>query len=161
MIPVTLALKSQTPPRQKLALAGILSLSLIVSIFSIVRFCLNIPKLPHADASWIDAWSCIEHSVSVTVACLASFRVYVIDKRRKTKIASSRGRATNKSNSSSQKGHLPAKVGLSDLRPKWGSSSTETNDKRSMELQLLDTPTPGDQTHAASSPNGGDNRNTT
>lgn len=158
IIPVTLALKSRTPARQKLALAGIFSLSLIVTIFSIIRFSLNAPDRPPAGPSWIDAWSITDHSVSVTVACLASFRVYVIDKRRKSKSASSRGRATNKSNSSLQKGHLPAKVGLSDLRPNWGRTSTETNDIRSMELELLDAPTPGYQTHAARSPNDGDKR---
>ena len=89
VIPVTLALSSRTPARQKLALAGIFSLSLIVTIFSIICFSLNAPDRPPADPSWIGAWSTIEHSVSVTVACLASFRVYVIDKRRKLKSAPS------------------------------------------------------------------------
>ena len=161
VIPVTLALKSPTPARQKLALVGVFSLSLIVTIFSIIRFSLNAPNRPPAGPSWIGAWSFIEHSVSVTVACLASFRVYVVHKRRKSKTASSRGRTKNKSSPSSQKGHLPANFCLSDLQPNWGSSSMGTNNNRSMELQLLDAPTPGNQAHAARSPNDGDNRSTT
>ena len=83
IIPLTLPLKSQIPARQKLALAVEFSLSLIVTIFSIIRFALTSPARGTVAPSWIGAWSSIEQPVSVIVACLASFRVFAIDRRRK------------------------------------------------------------------------------
>ena len=135
LIPVTLALKSsQTLDRHRLLLVALFSSNLIITAFAIIRFSLNAPNHPPSGPSWIDAWSAIEHSVSVTVACLASFRVYVVDKRRK----SASDRAKNKAGSSLERS---GRSGLSDIRPHWGSSSREPKDNGSMELQLLDAPT--------------------
>ena len=148
-IPLTLALKAQIPPRQKLALAGVFSLSLIVTVFSIIRFTLTSPARGTVAPSWIGAWSSIEQSVSVIVACLASFRVLAIDRRRK----SASDRAKNIASSSHERS---GRSGFSDLRPHWGSSSREPKDNGSMELQLLDAPTSKNQTTA---PTAGSGRN--
>ena len=43
IIPLTIALRSQLPQRQKLVLVGVFSLSLIATLFSIIRFALNSP----------------------------------------------------------------------------------------------------------------------
>ncbi|KAM0794895.1 hypothetical protein BDR22DRAFT_637462 [Usnea florida] len=151
LIPVTLALKSsQTLDRQRLFLIALFSSNLIITVFAIIRFSLNAPDRPPSGPSWIDAWSAIEHSVSVTVACLASFRVYVVDKRRK----SASDRAKNKAGSSLEKS---VRSGLSDIRTPWGSSSREPKGNGSMELQLLDAPTSKTQTPA---PTAGSGRNT-
>ena len=40
-----IALKSQIPMGQKFALAGIFSLDLIITVFSIIRFVLNSPTV--------------------------------------------------------------------------------------------------------------------
>ena len=137
IIPLYIALRSQTPLRQKLALAGIFSLSLIITIFSIIRFTLNSPDRGLAGPSWLQAWSIVEQSVSIIVACLASFRVFVIHKRRNSEQSSSRGRAKSKSHSNSQGARLPSvKNGISDLRSHWGNSASRGT--KSMELQLLD-----------------------
>ena len=140
IIPLTLALKVQIPARQKLALAGVFSLGLIVTVFSVIRFALTSPARGTVGPSWIGGWSSIEQSVSVIVACLASFRVLAIDRRRK----SASDRAKNKASSSNERS---GRSGLSDLRPHWGSSSREPKDNGSMELQLLDAPTSKIQTH--------------
>lgn len=139
VIPLTLALKVQIPARQKLALVGVFSLTLIITIISIIRFALTSPARGTVGPSWIGGWSSIESSVSVIVACLASFRVLTIDKRRK----SASDRAKNKVGISFEKS---VRSGLSDLRPHWGSSSREPRDNGSMELQLLDAPTSKTQT---------------
>lgn len=139
VIPLGIALKSQIPSGQKLVLAGVFSLSLIITIFSIIRFSLNSPNRGLAGPSWIQLWSIIEQSVSVTVACLASFRVFVIDKRRKSKKSSSRGHGKDSSSSSSQKVRRPSvKLGFPDLRSHWGRPSVERRENGSMEFQLLD-----------------------
>ena len=77
-----IAMKSQVPMKQKLILITFFSLSLIITIFSIVRFALNSPSRGTAGPSWIQTWSTIEQSVSVSVACLASFRTLVISNSR-------------------------------------------------------------------------------
>ncbi|MCJ1461164.1 hypothetical protein MMC28_011546 [Mycoblastus sanguinarius] len=82
IIPLSIAMKSRVPTKQKLFLVGIFSLSLIITIFSIIRFALNAPTRGTAGPSWIDTWSAVEQSVSVTVACLASFRTLVISNSR-------------------------------------------------------------------------------
>ena len=137
--PLSIALKSQIPRGQKLALAGIFSLSLLITIFSIIRFIFNSPSRRAGGSSWIQAWSSIEQSVSVAVACLASFRIYVIDKRRKSQRSPARSREKEKSSPNSHKFRLPSapRLGLSDLRIYSGNPSTQRDDSGSMELQLL------------------------
>ena len=146
-----IALKSQIPQGQKLALAGIFSMSLIITIFSIIRFTLN--SSGHvASPIRLQVWSTIEQSVSVTVACLASFRVFVINQRRKSEQTPPRGGLKNKSSSSSRRVRLPSvKVGLADLRSQWGNPSIEPRRTESMELQLLDATSVPSPAQAAAS----------
>ena len=133
-----IALKSQIPQGQKLVLAGIFSMSLLITIFSIIRFTLNSPGHGIASPIRLQVWSTIEQSVSVTVACLASFRVFVINQRRKSEQTPPRGCLKNKSSSSSRRVRLPSvKIGLADLRSQGGNPSMEPRTE-SMELQLLD-----------------------
>lgn len=141
MIPLLMILKSQIPVGQKFALAGIFSLSLINTVISIIRFALNTPSRGIVGPIWIQAWSILEQSVSVTVACLASFRLFAVHKRRKSERSSSRGRVKNTSGSGSgsQKLRLAfTKAGFSELRPHWGRPSVQPRDTGSMEFQLLD-----------------------
>ena len=140
IIPLTIALRSQIPPRQKLALVGIFSLSLIVTVFTIIRFVLNAPSRGLADPSWLQTWSTVEQSVSVTVACLASFRVLAIHKRRKPKRSSSGGRMK------------PIKKGFSDLRSPWITTSIEPRRTESMDIQLLDVTSSKIPTEEGTSP---------
>ena len=81
-LPLTLALRSQLPLRQKLALTGVFSLSLLITIIAIIRFSLNRGVvLP----TWITGWSLIEQGVSVCIACLVSFRSLAVSERKGTK----------------------------------------------------------------------------
>ena len=82
MLPLTIALKSQVPTKQKIILSSVFSLSLIITVISIVRFALCSPSRGTAGPSWLQAWSAIEQSVSVSVACLASFRTLIISNGR-------------------------------------------------------------------------------
>ena len=151
ILPLTIAIRSQIPPRQKLALVGIFSLSLIVTVFSIIRFVLNAPSRGVAGPSWLQAWSTVEQSVSVTVACLASFRVLAIHKRRKS---TSRDRMKSSSGSSSQKARFPSiKNGFSDIRSHWSTPSTEPRRTESMDIQLLDVTSSKGLAEDATSPN--------
>ena len=140
IIPLTIALRSQIPPKQKLALVGIFSLGLIITVFSIIRFILNSPTRGVAGPSWLQAWSTVEQSVSVTVAYLASFRVLAIHKRRKSKQSSSGGRMKS------------IKKGFSELRSPWTTTSTEPRRTESMDLQLLDVTSSRNPTQEATSP---------
>lgn len=134
-----IALKSQIPMTQKFTLAGIFSLGLVITVFSIIRFVLNSPSRGLAGPSWIGAWSSVEQSVSITIACLASFRVLMIHQRRKSKHSPSQGSARNKSTSSAQGKRLPsAKTSFSGLRSHWGNPPAKPRNSGSMELQLLD-----------------------
>ena len=147
LIPLTLALKAQIPARQKLALAEVFSLSLIVTVFSIIRFALTSPARGTISPTWTGAWSSIEQSVSVIVACLASFRVLAIDRKRK----SASDRAKNKASSSIEKS---VRSGLSDLAPHWASASREPKDNGSVKLQLLDASNSKEGTHTFAAGNG-------
>ena len=153
IIPLIIALRSQIPQRQKLALVGVFSLSLIATLFSIVRFALNSPTRETAGPSWIQAWSCIEQSISVMVACLASFRVFVVHKRRKSEQNSPRNRVKLSSSSSSPRDRLPSiKNGFSNLRSHWDTPAIRPRTSGSMELQLLETASPKSQGQELTSP---------
>ena len=136
IIPLTLALKSRVPLKQKLALAGIFSLSLIVTIFSIVRFVLCRGT---AGPSWLECWSSIEQSVSVTVASLVSFRTLMISKSHISERSSSRHRNEIINSSSGRKIRLPAdKLGFLHLGPHKGNSTSHQRSEESMDIELLD-----------------------
>ena len=153
IIPLTIALKSQIPQRQKFPLVGIFSLSLIVTVFSIVRFALNSPSYGVVGPSWLQAWSTIEQSVSVTVACLASFRVLAVHKKRKSKKSSLGKRFASKSSSGSQSGHRSSrKHGFSKLGSHRSRSSTEPTRAGSKDIQLLDITPSKNLVEGAASP---------
>ncbi|KAL8936649.1 MAG: hypothetical protein Q9216_004818 [Gyalolechia sp. 2 TL-2023] len=83
-IPLTLALQSSVPTRQKLLLSLIFSMTLIITIFSIVRYTVNRPGRPPAGPSWLQVWSSIEHCASISIASAASFRAFVVQQRGST-----------------------------------------------------------------------------
>lgn len=133
MIPLAIALKSQVSTKQKLALAGVFSLSLIITVFSTVRFALNRPTRV-SSPSWIQTWTTIEQSVSVTVACLASFRTLVISNKQH----SSRRNEKNENGSTLRKDRFPSDAfGFSHLRS-YGASPT-LSARGSMDIELLET----------------------
>ena len=133
LIPVSIALKSRVPTGQKLMLVGIFSLSLIITIFSIVRFALNSPSRGKTSPSWLESWSTIEQSVSVVVACLASLRMLVISNNRQAEKAASRRPA----------GGIQIS-GDSSSRPRTGKSSfpyLRSHRSSSMDIELLEPDT--------------------
>lgn len=79
-IPLTLALQSSIPTRQKLLLSLIFGMTLVITVFSIVRYTVNRPSRPPAGPSWLQVWSSIEHCASISIASAASFRAFVVQR---------------------------------------------------------------------------------
>ncbi|KAI4161994.1 MAG: hypothetical protein LQ342_004442 [Letrouitia transgressa] len=136
-IPLSLALKSSIPTKQKLTLAVVFSMTLVITIFSIVRYAVNNPSRPPAGPSWLQVWSSIEHSVSICVASAASFRAFVVQRSHAAEKASSgRGRHQLSSYLAAKKARAAAagSSGFSRL----GSRTERSGD--SEEVELVHTP---------------------
>ncbi|THV54438.1 hypothetical protein BGAL_0026g00090 [Botrytis galanthina] len=73
-IPIAILWNVRIRRRQKLALAGLFSLTMITMTFAIVRVAVvsTASRLP--DISWLYLWSAIEPPIAVIISCLASFR---------------------------------------------------------------------------------------
>ncbi len=136
-IPLILAISSQIPLKQKRALCGVFSMTLIVTLFAIVRFSLNNPFSPPAGPSWIQVWSTIEASVSIAIASAASFRTFVLQQKESSRKAS--GGALDDSNNSGRKYRSGEKSGFSQLPPFGSRSGRRDLSEDSIDLELLDT----------------------
>ncbi|KAL8822608.1 MAG: hypothetical protein Q9191_006660, partial [Dirinaria sp. TL-2023a] len=132
-----LLIKSRVPAKQKLGLAGIFSLTFIITIMSIVRFALNAPSSGVTVPSWLQAWSVIEQGVSVIISCFASFRIYVMNKTKTSKASSSKGRYMN-SFIAQKLRSASSKSGHSQLESHRAHASTENGARDSMDVELLD-----------------------
>ncbi|KAF4626585.1 hypothetical protein G7Y89_g11572 [Cudoniella acicularis] len=64
--------------KQKLALLGIFCLTVIIMIFAIVRVAMVKSWSFMPDETWLYMWSSIEQTVSIMIACLASFRTLFV-----------------------------------------------------------------------------------
>ncbi|KAI9787411.1 MAG: hypothetical protein M1835_002766 [Candelina submexicana] len=73
-IPISMLWRSQMSLRKKLVLAGIVSLTVITTVFAIVRVTSVSALSRQPDAPWANMWSFIELCIAIIVACLASFR---------------------------------------------------------------------------------------
>ncbi|KAI9664062.1 MAG: hypothetical protein M1821_007553 [Bathelium mastoideum] len=73
-IPVLLLWNVRIPPRQKLILMAIFSVTVVVMVFSIVRVAVVANSKKNVDISWLYLWSNIEVTVAIIIACVASFR---------------------------------------------------------------------------------------
>lgn len=123
--------------RQKLALAGVFSLTFIITIMSIVRFVLNAPSSGVTVPSWLQAWSVIEQSLSVIISCFASFRIYVINRTKTSKPSSSKGRYVNSFNARKVRS-ASTKSGFSHLESSGAQASANDKLRDSMDVELLD-----------------------
>ena len=132
-IPLTLALRSQIPRKQKLALAGVFSLTLIITIFSIIRFVMVSPDRTTAGPSWLQAWSAIEQSVAIIIASFASFRILIVNKARASEgTSSSKGRKYINSFSARKKKGSSDDSGFSHLQ-----SGDEAVSHEQIDLELM------------------------
>ena len=61
--------------RKKLALAALGSLTLFIIAVTIARVAGALAESANTDLTWLLAWSAVEQTVALIVACLASFRV--------------------------------------------------------------------------------------
>ena len=124
-MPITLALKSKISTRQKAILSGIFSLTLVITILSLLRYLFCGPSGGTALPSWLGAWSFIEQSMSVVIACLASVRTLFISQQRRLQKSSERKQRQTSS-------------GLSGKKSKIKQSLSRLERTGSMELELLD-----------------------
>lgn len=62
-LPLRLLWKLQIRTRQKLALAAVFSLAIIIIVIAIVRIVEINPNLKHVDPIWLALWSMTEASV--------------------------------------------------------------------------------------------------
>jgi hypothetical protein len=67
--------------QQKLGLIAVLSLGVIIIVFSVIRIIVTNTVGAQPEISWLALWSAIESSIAVIVACLASFKVLLSSKR--------------------------------------------------------------------------------
>ena len=134
---MTLAFRSRVPTKQKLGLAGIFSLTFIITVISIVRFALNAPSSGVTVPSWLQAWSIIEQGISVIISCFASFRIYVMNKTKTSKASSSKGRYMN-SFVARKLRSASTKSGHSRLGSHQAQASNGNGARDSMDVELLD-----------------------
>ncbi|KAL9010509.1 MAG: hypothetical protein Q9173_004570 [Seirophora scorigena] len=80
-IPISMLWKVQMPLRKKLALVGLFSLTMVTTVFAIIRTTSTTVRTTseanmtdHHDHSWIQMWSSIEQCVAIIIACLGSYR---------------------------------------------------------------------------------------
>lgn len=74
-LPLRLLWKLQIKKKQKLALAAVFSLAIVIIVVAIVRIVEINPMFKYVDPVWLALWSMTEASVAVVVACLPSFHV--------------------------------------------------------------------------------------
>ncbi|KAL9609935.1 MAG: hypothetical protein Q9167_005331 [Letrouitia subvulpina] len=138
-IPLYLAFKSSIPTKQKLTLSVVFSMTLIITIFSIVRYAVNNPSRPPAGPSWLQVWSSIEHSVSICVASAASFRAFVVQRTHAAEKASS-GRRQLSSYLAAKKARAAAagSSGFSRLDSRDAGSAAPSGDlEGTVEVELM------------------------
>ncbi|CAL8574177.1 hypothetical protein XPA_000145 [Xanthoria parietina] len=74
IVPVNLLWKVKISLRQKVALGGIFSITVIIILFAIIRDVMVSSLSQLLDQTWLYLWSSVEQTVSIMVACLASSR---------------------------------------------------------------------------------------
>ncbi|KAL9594377.1 MAG: hypothetical protein Q9219_007071 [cf. Caloplaca sp. 3 TL-2023] len=81
VVPVNMLWKVKISLRQKLALGGIFSITVVIMVFAIIRVVVvsNFSQTP--DQTWLYMWSSVEQTV---FACLASFRALFTKSKRPT-----------------------------------------------------------------------------
>lgn len=73
-LPLYLAMRVQLPWTQKLALAAVFSLGVVIMLFAIIRIVVTNQHNTHPETSWLNLWSQIEASVAVIISCFAPFK---------------------------------------------------------------------------------------
>ncbi|KAL9034923.1 MAG: hypothetical protein Q9214_006824 [Letrouitia sp. 1 TL-2023] len=136
-IPLTLAFKSSIPTKQKFTLAVVFSMTLVITIFSIVRYAVNNPHRPPAGPSWLQVWSSIEHSVSICVASAASFRAFVVQRSH----AASSGRRPQLSSYLAAKKARAAAGGSSGFSRLDSRNARSGDSEGAVEVELTHAPT--------------------
>ena len=63
--------------KEKLAIASIIGLGMIIVVFAIIRIIVTNTSGTHPEVIWLALWSSIETSVAVVVVCLTSFKVFL------------------------------------------------------------------------------------
>lgn len=84
-LPIYLTFNLKMTWAQKVSLAAVLCLGVIITIFSVIRIILTNSTGRQPEISWLALWSSIESSIAVMVACLASFKVLLTNRRRGTR----------------------------------------------------------------------------
>lgn len=67
-------MRVRLPLADKVALASILSLGVIIMLFAIIRIVVTNQNNSHPETSWLNLWSQIEASVAVIISALAPFK---------------------------------------------------------------------------------------
>lgn len=80
-LPLWLILGLKMSLQQKIGLVAVLSLGVIIIIFSVIRIIVTNTVGQQPEISWLALWSSIESSIAVIVACLASFKVLLSSKK--------------------------------------------------------------------------------
>lgn len=83
-LPMYLAMHVQLPWTQKLALAGVFSLGIVIMLFAIIRIAVTNPRNAHPETSWLNLWSQIEASVAVIISSLAPFKALFTNRQTKS-----------------------------------------------------------------------------
>ncbi|KAG8533599.1 uncharacterized protein KY384_001339 [Bacidia gigantensis] len=73
-VPINIFWMVQINLRQKVAIASVFLITIIIVIFAIIRVTLINSASYQIDMSWLHLWTSIEQTISIIVACLVSFR---------------------------------------------------------------------------------------
>ena len=132
---------------QKLSLAAVLCLGVIITVFCVIRIIVTNTTGRQPEISWIALWSSIESSIADMVACLASFKVFLTTKRRGTRTPysglSGGTSAGNRAQSVKKSTHDPSSRGTGDKyfadghRTGTMGSAHHVNSAQETELQLM------------------------
>ncbi|KAF1814258.1 hypothetical protein P152DRAFT_480466 [Eremomyces bilateralis CBS 781.70] len=76
-VPLALLRNLQVSRQQKLALAGVFSISFFIIAFAIVRIVMTNPLTHQADPIWLAFWSILESAVAIVVSCLPTLKFLV------------------------------------------------------------------------------------
>ncbi|KAK9785644.1 putative Integral membrane protein [Seiridium cardinale] len=84
-LPIYLTIGLKMSAAQKFGLVGVLSLGIIVTVFSVIRIIVTNTVARQPEISWLALWSSIESSIAVMVACLSSFKVLLTHKKKSSR----------------------------------------------------------------------------
>ncbi|KAL8733782.1 MAG: hypothetical protein Q9181_003464 [Wetmoreana brouardii] len=142
-LPINILWRVKITVRKNVALAGIFSLTVFIMVFAVVRVAAVGSHSPQPDQMWLHMWSSIEQTVSIIIACLASYRTLFTSSSDRRSKPIQDGSPKNHSGEAS---HRTLLFGISSIRDKLSAiignrSRKSSNEEHAMESFDIDDDT--------------------